>query len=200
MGADHAFLRMAHAAIILLALTSAPALAADGPDQAGPPPAGASSALQAMANEHLVRGAALERGREYGEALAHYRQALDYSDAKMDIYYRMGGIYNVIGDDTSSIVNYTLAIAEKPDFFEARVGRARACLRQGYLAQALRDLNVALKLQPRSAEALYQRGMTLMRMRLMREAYRDLSQAHQLDSRYPRPILNGDVAQKSFGA
>lgn len=158
-----------------------------------------SQGMQATA-DHLSKGAALERDREYAEALMHYKQALAYAPGDGQIYNRMAGVYNAMGDESASLVNYTLAIASNPNFFDARLSRAQICLRLGYNTQALRDLNVALKINPRSADAFYQRGTLLLKLQRIREAFRDFLRAHQLSPRYPRPTLNGDVPIRTIGA
>lgn len=95
-------------------------------------------------------------------------------------------------DDLSLLAQLSATIMMNPRQFEARMNRARLCFRLKLLNQGLADLNAAIAIEPASAEAHYQRAQVLLRLGRPKDALGDFLKAHQLDCRYPNPVLHSN--------
>lgn len=152
---------------------------------------GKLTAEDAATAPYIAHGAELERMKDYEGAIIAYSQAVKKAPANQRplLHAKLGELFNLSGESTNSLFHLTLAILEKPRYFEARMNRARLCLDLKLIDQALIDLTAAVDITPDSAEAHYQRARTLMMLNRVVDAYTDFLKAHQLDLRYPKPTL-----------
>jgi Flp pilus assembly protein TadD len=74
-------------------------------------------------------------------------------------------------------IDFTAAIAKKPDYSQAFQGRAEILVRKGDFQAALKDCNEALTLHPNDSQTHYQRGLIYLHLHIFEDAKADFKQA-----------------------
>lgn len=77
---------------------------------------------------------------------------------------------------------YSRAIALKPDYKEAYLGRSRFCIEYGMIDEAKKDIEKAIALDPEDYDSYMSRGIIYLRERKLDEAIRDFQKATKSES------------------
>lgn len=149
------------------------------------------------ARRHFEGGRKLEQERRLPEAIALYSKAATLAPESAEIHFALGEALNKAERYQEALVRYTLAVTITPSHRKALSARSQLCLLMNLNAQARKDLNQLINLEPNVAEHHYRRAKTLMKMNCVTEAYHDFLRAHELDNKYPRPKL---IWNKESGA
>ncbi|MCS6910995.1 MAG: hypothetical protein NZM11_10585 [Anaerolineales bacterium] len=78
------------------------------------------------------------------------------------------------------MLDYSRVLEQDPQAVTAHIHRAERLLAAGNPAQALQDINDALKHEPRSLRLLYRRGLVLAELRCIKDAHNDFRQVVKL--------------------
>lgn len=111
--------------------------------------------------------------QDYAHALNAIEQALELMPLDDRLLILRGDIHREAQNHTLALEDYNNVLAAHPDSVTARIHRAETNQAQGDFEAALRDINEALKHEPRSPRLIYRRGMVLMDLRRVSEALAD---------------------------
>jgi tetratricopeptide (TPR) repeat protein len=136
-----------------------------------------AGAADASPEQRIVGCAAVIDGGGAGEGLAVAR------------FYR-GGVYLDRDQLDEAIQDYTVAIAQMPDFAQAFNNRGNAHDNAGDGDKALRDYDEALRIDPGFAKALSNRGLVYDARGEHARAIQDYDQALRLDPKYRGALKN----------
>lgn len=96
-------------------------------------------------------------------------------------YLAIGNEHLAAKDFTLAIRDFSRAITTNANAGEAYIGRAKALQAQKLHAEALRDLTIAVKKMPQSAEAWYLLAISQFELKNNKEAYKSAKTAVELD-------------------
>lgn len=91
----------------------------------------------------------------YKKAIEHFEKALTLDPTYSQAALYLGRTYNSLFDETNSEKYFRRAIEIDPDYIEARVSFAGMLLDKGDVDEAIRQLDVATRREPKNAMALY---------------------------------------------
>lgn len=74
-----------------------------------------------------------------------------------EFYFLEGKKLTAAGDEVNAIKYYTKAIKDKPDYFDAYIGRAELWIRQDSLDRAIQDYHKVVELKP-NGDTYYRLG------------------------------------------
>jgi tetratricopeptide (TPR) repeat protein len=105
------------------------------------------------------RGRAFELGHKYKEAADAYRRSVDADPANSESHIRLGDLLlEQFSQPAEALEHFVLALQERPDDQEARLGLAKARRQLGDRDEARRLLDDLLVDYPNLAQALAERG------------------------------------------
>jgi protein O-mannosyl-transferase len=102
-------------------------------------------------------GGALADEKRWGEAIAHYEEALRIAPDLIKIRYNLGAALLNAGRPAEAVATLEEVLRQEPDFPEASYNLGRALLESGKAGDAIVPFEAALRLKPRDAMTL--RGM-----------------------------------------
>jgi uncharacterized caspase-like protein len=97
---------------------------------------------------YYVRGLAYYANEEYDEAMADFTQTIELSSDYAQSYYMLANCYYSKGNYKDAVTQYTLAIQYNAEDKVAYYWRGRSYQNLNLKAEALRDAQAALKLDP----------------------------------------------------
>ncbi|MBW8863525.1 MAG: tetratricopeptide repeat protein [Verrucomicrobia bacterium] len=103
-------------------------------------------------------GAWLSKNGQVGEALEHYKRALQLKPDSAIAAFDVGNIYNKLGDWDAAALQYREALRLQPENPEALNNLGTVLMRQKKYEAAATNLTAAIKLKPGFAEALNNLG------------------------------------------
>ncbi len=120
------------------------------------------------------------RLQEYEQALAAVDRAIAFAPFDRDLVILRGDIHREAEEFSKAMLDYSHVLEQDSQAVTARIHRADMLLAAGKPAQALQDINDALKHEPRSLRLLYRRGLVLADLRRIAEACADFRQVARL--------------------
>ncbi|MEM7189765.1 MAG: tetratricopeptide repeat protein [Pseudomonadota bacterium] len=114
--------------------------------------------------------------------------------AEAQVRINKGIGYFEIGEYSSAVGEYTLAIDISPDMIAAYLNRAKAFEKQKRLQDAALDYQAAIELDPNAADAYLGRGAMLLKHGDANRAVSDLTAAMGLQPAWIAPVFNRGVA------
>lgn len=114
-----------------------------------------STPLPAAAQELASRAGDLLQGKNYAEAIASYRRALEVAPERTDLWNNLGAAQMYAGLLVEAAESFTQAVNRDPRAADSLTNLGLLRLRQGYPSEAADLLQRALDLRPDSAEIAY---------------------------------------------
>ena len=125
---------------------------------------------------HEISGEVMESMKNYDGALLEYKKAVEVAPLQAGTHYHLGNAYwsrNIVleqrGDPAAALAETQKALDACPDLMEARVDRARALIKLERHADAVKDLEAAVKADPAEASTHF----------LLAQAYRALGRTQE---------------------
>jgi tetratricopeptide (TPR) repeat protein len=119
---------------------------------------------------HINLGNALQAGRRFDEAIAHYKTALRLKPDFAKAHYDLGTALAVNGRSPEAIAEFETALRLKPDYANAHHNLGTVLALSGRTAEAERHFAVAVRLNPSSVEARRNWGGILLESGQLSEA------------------------------
>jgi tetratricopeptide (TPR) repeat protein len=161
---------------------------------------------RSYAGHNTVARAYSFRG-EHELALDHYKKALAIEPANPISLINVGEAMNRMGAHQNAVTHYDLVFSTHtpqggnvPMFALMRTNKAAALFELGKIEDALRELDVALELDPTSAAAIYTKGAILYNSGRMHEAIPWLERAVRNEPFNERFRKNLDAARAAVGS
>jgi tetratricopeptide (TPR) repeat protein len=137
------------------------------------------------------RGWIFGRRGEYEKAIEACTKSIAIWDGYSPAYFCRGRSYNRIGEHDKAIADLSKAIALYPnEVSDYYVDRAFAYLQKHDYANTLKDLVVAIRLDPNDRFALVYRGIALSKSGALTDAITDLNRAVELSSNDATALMN----------
>lgn len=146
---------------------------------------------RALAEDFMAKGRDLEARTLYGPAIAEYRRAIEEDPANAaEAHYRIGVLSNQLGNSEGAVQEFRVALQLNPNHTEARkaatafyVNRGATARRQQRLAEALRDLQEAVKIDPGASIARVELGQAYEESGRLPEAVQEYQAAVNADAK-----------------
>jgi tetratricopeptide (TPR) repeat protein len=159
-------------------------------DQVKPPQSIAAARFASIAaalrndNEvlHYNLGYYLSKIRQYDDAIAAYRRAVELYPGYLDAYANLNRVLELKGDTATAITIFKEAVERKPDLAEVHYYLGVALRRNGDLEGAGRSLRQALRLKPDYIAARHELVSVLVKQGKTAEAeplYREILASYQ---------------------
>lgn len=133
-------------------------------------------------------------GAEPKRIAEHYREALKRDPSMLDARSGLADVLSELKQHAEAEHEYRAYLSEKPEDFVVLIRAAHNDVERGDDASALRRLNQALRLKPRSGAALRERAKIDLRADRLKEALDALdtaveSEPYEVDGRYLRSLV-----------
>ena len=131
---------------------------------------------------HFNLGLTYVKQQEYEKARAEFLE-----DAKIEPdlalnYEQLGDLYWLMQQDENAEKSYRKAVQLNPQLVTSRIGLAKVYQRQQKYAQALTELDAAVKQDPARTDTHYLRGQTLKHLGRNDEAKKELAESLRIDN------------------
>lgn len=133
---------------------------------------------------YLRRGRAYYQNKQYQQAIADHRQAVQINPQYYTAYWNLGLDYEAVRQYGEAADAHSQAIRIKPDFYQAFIDRGNCFLNMREYREALKDYETALAIRPNYAIGWNNRGVAYARLGNKAEAARSYRRALQLDPNY----------------
>jgi len=137
----------------------------------------AAKADPRLAFVHFNLGLAHLRKQEYEAARDEFLKDVEVEPDLALNYDQLGETYWQMEDYTNAEKSYREAIRRAPNVANSYLGLAKIYQKQGKLAAALTEADVAVKLDPERTDAHYIRGQLLLRLGRKEEAKKEMALA-----------------------
>lgn len=127
------------------------------------------------------------------EAGRLYRQILTIAPVP-EVMVNYGNVLAQQGQSAEALAQYDLALAQKPDFFEALFNRGNLHLQAQRMPDALADYERAVTLRPQVAGVWNNRGTALRRLNRLEEALESYERAVALQPSHVNALTNRAIA------
>jgi tetratricopeptide (TPR) repeat protein len=148
-----------------------------------------SSALMRAVTESNV-GVALQEQRQYDDAIAHYRKAIELRAEYPPAYNNLGTALRAAGRVGEAIETYDRAIQLQPEFPDAEYNLANALFESGRTVDAIAHYQIALRSIPASVEVHTNLGIALAARGSTDDALAEFRAALQADPQSGRAHRN----------
>jgi protein O-mannosyl-transferase len=139
---------------------------------------------------HNNLAVALLAERKTGEAVSHYRMAIDLMPDYAVNHYHLANALLVQGKTSEAVLNFKMAIKLMPDYALAHNNLGTALVKEGKTGEAISHYKLAVKLMPDYALAHNNLGLALMEEKKMKEAISHYKVAIKLKPNYTHAHTN----------
>ena len=148
-----------------------------------------SSSLMRAVTENNV-GVALQEQRQYDDAIAHYRKAIELRAEYPPAYNNLGTALRAAGRVDEAIETYDRAIQLQPEFPDAQYNLANALFENGRTVDAIAHYQIALRSIPASVDVHTNLAIALAARGSTDEALAEFRAALQADPQSGRAHRN----------
>ena len=152
-----------------------------------------------FANTYYNRGLALNKKKDYSNAINRYTVAIRLKPDFPHAYNNRGLVYRKVGDYENAIANYDAAIKQKPNYAAAYNNRGYAKRKLKRYEEAISDYDKALKHKPDYVAAYFNRGYAMAKLGRHKKAIHDYTQAIKLNSKHAMALYNRALARIEIG-
>ncbi|SFJ37313.1 tetratricopeptide repeat protein [Planctomicrobium piriforme] len=148
---------------------------------------------------YQLRGIAWMSHEQWAKAAQDFEKAYDLGESSTNLHYNLGNCYERLGETAAALEEYDSILKTYPDEFPTALARGNLLLQQDQFAAALRDLDLAVGLDAKSAEAHNSRGIALRMLGRFPEAIDAYSKSLELDPQRADALCNRGFARKRTG-
>jgi len=139
--------------------------------------------------------------RQYGKAIVEFKKALRLNPDFTDAHNSLGTTYAQIKKWDEAIVEFRTALSDPfyrtPELAHYNLGLA--LMEKGELIEAVKELHIAVQMQPGFIRALDKYGVALFRLNRIQEAVKQFKRAIEMNPDYMVPYLNLGLAYMKQG-
>ncbi len=131
---------------------------------------------------HFNLGLTYVKQQEYEKARDEFLEDAKIEPDQALNYEQLGDLYWLMQQDENSEKSYRKAVQLNPQLVNSRIGLAKVYQRQQKYAQALTELDAAVKQDPARTDTHYLRGQTLVKLGRKDEAKKELAESLRIDN------------------
>lgn len=146
---------------------------------------------------HTSIGLALMDQNRLGEAINHFRKALEIQPGYPEVYNSLGSAFSKLNYQQEAVEAYKQAISIKPDYTEAYNNLGVAYTQLNRFEEAIESYKQAIKIKPDYAEAYNNLGTVYNQLANYQEAVESYRQAIRLRPDYANAHYNLGLAYLS---
>ena len=122
--------------------------------------------------------------KDYNNALAQYKKAIDLDRKYYPAYLNLGLLYIDTGKYDLAVSTLKQAVALQPKSSNAHLNLGIAYGKLGKYQEAIKELDAAYELSPGSTKIIYEKGVVLEKMGKIEEAKYQYQSALEFDPKY----------------
>jgi len=129
---------------------------------------------------HFNLGLLYSKRGDYERAKEEFEKDIALEPDVVFNYDELGNVSLAAGDDLAAEKNYRRALSLDPRMLSSHLGLAKVCGRRHDYQNALAELDLAAKLDPKASRVHYLRGQTLVHLGRAAEGKKELELAVQI--------------------